>query len=130
METHGLPKNASKYSMMTYDPVSHNLAGIEWPAQVTKKDLPSGPLVVAPEQKTAYYFPGNPLLSIPTQVYSYNYSSREITIKPAPDRSWSSAVFVPVGVKGVIIVLAGRQMDQGEWVPVSYGIETSNLAKG
>lgn len=116
--------------MMTYDPVTHGLAGIEWPAQATKWNLPPGPLVVVPEQKTTYYFPGNPLLSTPTQVYSYNYSSREITIKPAPDRSWSSAVFVPVGVKGAIIVLGGKQMDHGVWIPVSYGTETSNSAKG
>lgn len=108
--------------MVNYDPVGHSLDVIAWPPQVTRNDLPSGPLVAVPEKKTAYYLGGYPYLvtpTVPTQVYAYNYSDGSLTIKPAPDRTWSSAVFVPVGGKGVLIVLAGKQMDQGQWVPVS-----------
>lgn len=122
--------NASKSLMLTYDPVGHGLDKVDWPVAALGNS-PDGPLMVVPEQKTAYFIGGNPLVSVPTQVFAYNYSDSSITAKPAPDRTWSSAVFVPVGAKGVVIVLAGRQMNQGQYVPVNmdevhvYDIATS-----
>lgn len=119
MGENAVPSNASsKFSMVTYDPVGHGLDKVDWPVAGMQR-LPEGPLVVVREQKTAYYISGSPLLSLPTQVFAYNYSDSSVTVKPAPDRVWSSAVFVPVGAKGVVVVLAGKQMNQGQWVPVN-----------
>lgn len=108
-------------SLITFDPASHGLETIEWPSGVPEELLPTrGAVVTVPEQKTTYLVTGTDVETSPTEVYIYNYSDNSMVRKKSPYMFWTTASFVQLGEKGILVMLGGR--DRADFSPVSAHI--------
>lgn len=110
-------------SLITFDPASRGLETIEWPSVIPENAFPyGGPVVNVPELQMTY-FAGPQMSSLggntfPTELYAYNYSDGSITRKKAPSKFWSTASFLHLGKKGILVMLGGLDIETAS--PVSF----------
>ncbi|KAF8244583.1 hypothetical protein K440DRAFT_635928 [Wilcoxina mikolae CBS 423.85] len=96
------------FTLATFDPeTSIYDSNLPWSPEIPPDDLPSTvPQIVILEQNVSYHTGERGINT--TRLVKYDITKNKWNILESPPRRWESGTFVPVGRKGVIIMLGGN----------------------
>ncbi|KAH8148912.1 uncharacterized protein LAJ45_06886 [Morchella importuna] len=108
--------------LVTFDPSTWGMSTIDWPSNLPEEAIPGGARAVANVPQLGMTYISGPMPSTtkdnPNEVFAYNFTSGDVTRHNAPAKLWSSASFVPVGKKGMLVMIGGVERSDLE-TPVS-----------